>query len=358
MKAVIMAGGEGTRLRAVTGGAPKPLVPLLGRTMLEHVLHLLIKHGFDEVCISLRYRAEEIIRRLPDGGELGIKLQYRVEPEPLGTAGGVKNCADFYGEEDFLVMSADAACDFDLAGLMRVHRERGALATLALHPSPDPLAYGLAVTDADGRIRGFVEKPTWERVVTNLVSTGIYVISPRAMDYVPRGTPFDFARDLFPRLIERGELIRGVEMRGYWRDIGSPASYYRACLDVLEGRVELTPGAAFAAAIAPPGALLSAEPPQGGTADDCAALICPCRDRAGLMRALSEAMLEYGADYSDGLTLTRPRYRLHIAPRRGESAVRVDVSSADAELARAVAVSAAELIAALDTSPDTSTPLP
>lgn len=348
MKAVIMAGGEGTRLRAVTGGAPKPLVPLLGRTMLEHVMLLLKKHGFDEVCVTLRYRAEEIIRRLPDGGEFGIKLQYRVEPQPLGTAGGVKNCEDFYGDEDFLVMSADAACDFDLAGLMRAHRERAALATLALHRAPDPLAYGLVVTDADGRIRGFVEKPTWERVVTNLVSTGIYVISPRAMAQVPRGTPFDFARDLFPRLIARGEALYGVEPRGYWRDIGSPASYYRACLDALEGRLELTPGAAFAAAPTPPrGAALSAEPP-GGTADYCGALVCPCRDRAALMRALSEAMLEYGADYSDGLTLARGEYRLHIAPQRDESALRVDVASHDAELARAVAVSAAEIIAALD----------
>ncbi len=349
MKAVIMAGGEGTRLRAVTGGAPKPLVPLLGRTMLEHVILLLKKHGFDEVCVTLRYRAEDIIRRLPDAGELGVSIRYRVEPQPLGTAGGVKNCEDFYGDEDFLVMSADAACDFDLAALMRAHRERAASATLALHRAPDPLAYGLVVTDGDGRIRGFVEKPTWERVVTNLVSTGIYVISPRAMAQVPRGAAFDFARDLFPLLLARGEALYGVEPRGYWRDIGCPASYYRACLDALEGRLDLTPGAAFAAAPTPTrGGTLSAEPPGGGTADDCGGLICPCRDRAALMRALSEAMVEYGADYSDGLTLARRGYRLHIAPRRDASALRVDVASPDAELARAVALSAAELIAALD----------
>lgn len=348
MKAVIMAGGEGTRLKAVTGATPKPMTPLLGRPMLEHILLLLKREGFTDICMTLKYRPEDIIEYFGSGRDWGVRVQYRVEREARGTAGGVKACADFYGGEDFLVISGDAACDMPLAALMARHRAANAAATLALCRRSEPTSFGLAVTDAQGHIHSFIEKPQWPRVVTNLVSTGIYVISPRAMAQVPRGTPFDFARDLFPRLIARGEALYGVEPRGYWRDIGSPASYYRACLDALEGRLELTPGAAFAAAPTPPrGAALSAEPP-GGTADYCGALVCPCRDRAALMRALSEAMLEYGADYSDGLTLARGEYRLHIAPQRDESALRVDVASHDAELARAVAVSAAEIIAALD----------
>lgn len=351
MKAVIMAGGEGTRLRAVTGGAPKPLVPLLGRSMLEHVILLLKKHGFDEICISLRYRAEEIMRRLPGGDELGVEIHFRVEENALGTAGGVKNCADFYGDEAFLVISADAACDFDLAALMQANRELGALATLALYPSSKPLSYGLVVADSDRRIRAFVEKPTWERVVTDLVSTGIYAISPRAMDYVPDGTACDFARELFPRLLTRGEKLCGIEVSGYWRDIGSPLSYYRACIDALEGRLHITPGAAFSAAISTPNNPsddIDSPLPRIEVSDGGGELICPCRDRAAVMRTLSEALLDYGADYSDGLTLSRSGYRLHIAPMPDKNALCVSVTSPDAELAHSIALSTAKVLAVLN----------
>ena len=159
MKAVIMAGGEGRRLRPVTGGMPKPLVPLLGRPMLEHILLLLKRHGVTEVCCAVRYRAEEILRRFGDGSELGLRLSYRVEAEPLGTAGSVKNCADFIGGEDCLVLSGDAACDFDLTALIEAHRAAGAAATLALCRERAPLRYGLAVTDGEGLVRAFIEKP-------------------------------------------------------------------------------------------------------------------------------------------------------------------------------------------------------
>ena len=204
MKAVIMAGGEGRRLRPVTGDTPKPLAPLLGRPVMEHILRLLAGQGFDTVCAALRYRAEEIMARFGDGSALGLSLQYRVEAEPLGTAGGVKNCANFTGNEDFLVISGDAACDFDLAALVRAHREAGAAATLALYRSAEPLPYGLAVTDGEGLVRAFVEKPGWPQVVTDLVNTGIYVLSPRAMALVPDGKPFDFAKDLFQLLLKQG----------------------------------------------------------------------------------------------------------------------------------------------------------
>ena len=146
-----------------------------------------------------------------DGRLLGLSIQYRVEDRPLGTAGGVKNCADFCGDEDVLVVSGDAACDFDLSALMRRHRESGAAVTIALSRQAVPLRYGLAVTDAEDRVRSFVEKPAWQRVVTDLVNTGIYALSPRALALVPPGRPFDFARDLFPLLLEREELLLAME---------------------------------------------------------------------------------------------------------------------------------------------------
>ncbi len=340
MKAVIMAGGLGTRLRAVTGEAPKPLAPLLGRPLMEHILLLLKKYGFTEVCAAVKYRAQDIMDRFGDGSDLGLRLEYRVEEQALGTAGAVKNCADFYGDEDFLVISADAACDFDLAALMERHRQSRAAVTLALYRHPEPLSYGLAVTDGGDAVRAFIEKPRWSRVVTDLVNTGIYVVSPRAMEPVPSGQAFDFAKDLFPLLMERGELLLGVPMEGYWCDVGAPLPYYRCCVDALEGRLALEPGEAFrteAAADEEPG------PEPGAVCLDCA-----CRSRAGLMGALSEAMLELGADYSDGIRLHGRRYELHISPLSARSAIRIAVSSQDTEFAKELALSAKELAEALD----------
>lgn len=342
MKAVIMAGGEGTRLRPVTGAVPKPMVPLLGRPMLEHIILLLKKHGFTDICAALKYRAEDIQQHFLDGRKLGVNLQYRVEKTALGTAGGVKNCADFYGDDDFLVISGDAACDLDLAALMRAHRARHAAVTLALHKSCTPLSYGLAVTDSENNVRCFIEKPDWARVVTDMVNTGIYIVSPRAMALVPSDTPFDFARDLFPLLLARGDAVLGIPLEGYWCDVGNPLSYYRCCIDALEGRLNITPDAAFARPLQP-----SAANDERHDAD-CECVDCTCRDRAALMHALSEAMLDMGADYSDGIHLTGRAYTLHIAPLSAVSAVRVAVRADNAEFAHSLALSASELIAALN----------
>ena len=339
MKAVIMAGGEGTRLKAVTGDMPKPMVPLLGRPMLEHIINLLKKHGFTDICAALRYRAGDIESYFGDGSRFGVRIRYRVEHEALGTAGGVKNCAGFYGDDDFLVISGDAACDMDLSLLMESHRRSGAAVTIALCRSSEPLSYGLVVTDAEGWIRCFIEKPQWSRVVTDLVNTGIYIISPRVMELVPGGVSFDFAKELFPLLLERGEKLLGVALDGYWCDVGSPLSYYRCCADALEGRLKLDPGEKFRRPPAPE----AAEAPDDGAES----IVCRCRDRAALMGTLSEAMLGMGADYSDGIRLAGSGYRLHISPLSGTSAVRVAVSSQDAEFAHSLAMSAKELIDAL-----------
>ena len=240
MKAVILAGGRGERLSMVTHGkVPKPMAELLGRPALEHIVRHLAACGFTDQCCALGHLPEQIQRYFGDGSAFGVRMEYRVEPGPLGTAGAVKNCAGFTGGEPFLVISGDAACDLDLRRLWRAHRESRALVTMALYPHEAPLAYGLAVTDRRGYIRSFIEKPAWGRVVTDLVNTGIYVLSPEAMAFVPEGAAYDFARDLFPRLLAAGRPMRGVALEGYWRDIGDPGSYYLANLDAWEGRLRL-----------------------------------------------------------------------------------------------------------------------
>lgn len=338
MKAIIMAGGMGTRLRPVSGDMPKPLVPLLGRPIMEHIIRLLKKHGFEDICVSLRYRAGDIINRFGDGSALGVRLQYRVETEPLGTAGGVKSCMDFCGEDDFLVISGDAACDFDLGRLMAEHRNRGAVASLALYRHSEPLQYGLVVTDADAVIHGFVEKPQWPRVVTDFVNTGIYAISPAAMDFVPENMCFDFAKELFPLLLKKGLPMVGIPMEGYWCDIGTPQSYYQCCADALSGRLEIYPGEKF---VSDPQISADNEEADGGTE-------CACKSRAELMGALSELMLDMGADYSDGLHLAGEGYSLHIAPLSQRSAVRIKVDSEDTEFARELTITTKNLIEAID----------
>ena len=318
MKAVIMAGGEGRRLKSITGERPKPMVPLLGRPMMEHILLLLKKHGFDEVCAAVKYRAEDIMRYFGDGSALGVRLEHRVEREALGTAGGVKNCADFCGSDDFLVISGDAACSFDLLQLYRQHQSSGAAVTVALYPDAEPLQYGLVLQDREGYVRHFIEKPDWPRVVTDLGNTGIYIVSPRAMTYVPEDTPFDFANDLFPLLLAADEPILGVPMDGYWCDIGTPRAYYRCCLDVLDGRLSPTP----------PEAPESPDAPAQCT--DPLRRSVPCRDRAHRMRTLSEAMMEAGADFTNGLHVRDGSWELTVRPDAEVSALQVEANTPDA----------------------------
>ena len=338
MKAIILAGGEGTRLKAVTGDTPKPMVPLLGRPLMEYTIRLLKKHGFTEICAAVRYRAEEIMARFGDGRDLGVSLRYRAETEARGTAGAVRRCRDFIGAEDVLIISGDAACDFDLAAPRWRHRDAQAAATLALCRVPEPLRFGLTVTDEAGWIRAFIEKPAWRPVVPDLVHTGIYVLSPQALDAIPADRPFDFARDLFPALLREGQPLLGAALEGYWRDIGTPLSYYQCCVDALEGRLRLPCDPAFQPAEAPPAA---SEDEEGFTLD------CPCRKRAEVMGALSEGLMELRPDYSDGLRLNAASYRLHIAPLSSAPALRICVQAEDTEFARSLAFSARDLIRAL-----------
>lgn len=316
MKAVILAGGEGRRLRPVSGDTPKPMVELVGVPVMERTVRLLRAQGFTELCAALCYRPEVIMDYFGDGERFGVSMQYRVQTEPRGTAGSVLQCADFYGEEDFLVVSGDAVFDFDLAALMERHRAARAAVTMALHPSAEPLQYGLVLLDRESRVRHFVEKPDWGHVVTNLVNTGIYCISPAAMGYVRSDEPQDFAKDLFPTLLASGETILGVPAEGYWCDIGTPRSYYQCSLDVLDGRLATEPIAPEAGEPDPP-------PLQNGR-------VIPCRDRARLMRAASEQFMELGADFSNGLHFTDGAWRIGLRPSAKESSLLLDASSAEA----------------------------
>ena len=318
MKAILLAGGQGRRLRSITGSLPKPMVPLVGVPVLDRLLDLLRRNGFTDVCMTLCYRPEVIQEHCGDGSSYGVHLRYRIETEPRGTAGAVRACSDFYGRDDFLVISGDAACSFDLLQLYRQHQSSGAAVTVALFPDAEPLQYGLVLQDRDGYVRHFIEKPDWPHVVTDLVNTGIYIVSPRAMDYVPEDTPFDFANDLFPLLLAANEPILGVPMDGYWCDIGTPRAYYRCCLDVLDGRLSPTP----------PEAPESPDAPAQCT--DPLRRSVPCRDRAHRMRTLSEAMMEAGADFTNGLHVRDGSWELTVRPDAETSALQVEANTPDA----------------------------
>lgn len=225
MKAVIMAGGEGTRLRPLSLGVPKPMTPLFGRPVMEHIITLLKRHHITDICVTLCYKPQAVMDYFGSGEQLGVQLTYFVEEEPLGTAGSVRNCLSHLGREDFLVISGDCVCDLDLTEAIQAHQERESCATLVLYAHPKPLEYGLVLTDEQGRVQRFVEKPSWGQVVTNMVNTGIYILSPRAMELVPQQGPFDFGKDLFPTLLEQRMPLYGCPLEGYWCDMGDCGAY-------------------------------------------------------------------------------------------------------------------------------------
>ena len=330
MKAVILAGGEGRRLRPVSGDTPKPMVELVGVPVMERTVRLLRAQGFTELCAALCYRPEVIMDYFGDGSRFGVAMQYRVQTEPRGTAGSVLQCADFYGDEDFLIVSGDAVFDFDLTALLERHRAEKAAVTMALHPSAEPLQYGLVLLDRDSRVRHFVEKPDWGHVVTNLVNTGIYCVSPAAMGYVRSDEPQDFARDLFPTLLASGETILGVPVEGYWCDIGTPRSYYQCSLDVLDGRLATEP--------------IEPEQPAPETPPQPNGRVIPCRDRARLMRAASESFLELGADFTDGLHFRDGTWQIRLRPSARDSKLLLEANSPEA------ADAAARLVAFMEQS--------
>ncbi len=234
-----MAGGEGTRLRPLTANQPKPLLPVANRPIMEHVLRLLKRHGFDETVVTVQFLASLVRTYFGDGEDLGMHLSYATEETPLGTAGSVRNAHSALRDDAFLVISGDALTDIDLGALVRAHREAGALVTACLTRVPDPLEFGIVIQREDGRIDRFLEKPTWGQVFSDTVNTGIYVMEPEVFDHVEPGVPVDWSGDVFPRLLEIGAPLYGHVAEGYWEDVGSLDSYVRAHADVLHRRVDV-----------------------------------------------------------------------------------------------------------------------
>ncbi|MGI8534914.1 MAG: sugar phosphate nucleotidyltransferase [Mycobacteriales bacterium] len=239
MKAVVMAGGEGTRLRPMTANQPKPLLPVVNRPIMEHVLRLLRRHGFDETVVTVQFLASLVRTYFGDGEDLGMHLTYATEESPLGTAGSVRNARSALCDDAFLVISGDALTDIDLGALVRAHRRAGALVTVCLTRVPDPLEFGIVIQTEDGRIERFLEKPTWGQVFSDTVNTGIYVMEPEVFDHVAAGQPVDWSGDVFPALLAKGAPLYGHVADGYWEDVGSLDSYVRAHADVLHRRVDV-----------------------------------------------------------------------------------------------------------------------
>ncbi len=239
MKAIILAGGEGTRLRPLSANKPKPMLCLFDRPLLEHIVLLLRGCGFTQLCMTLHYLPRVIQDHFGNGNDFGVSIDYRTETEAAGTAGSVRACADFVGNEDFLVISGDAACSYDLRAMMEKHRLSGADATILVRRSREPSEFGLVLTEDGGVIRGFVEKPGPERVVSDLINTGIYVLSPSVLNEIPEGRSVDFGGELFPRMLKSGRRLRVWESDGYWNDVGSCEAYLATCRDVLDGRFPL-----------------------------------------------------------------------------------------------------------------------
>ena len=238
MNAVVMAGGAGSRLRPLTINRPKPMVPLVNKPVMAHIMDLLRRHGITNVVVTLQYMADLVQDYFGDGSAMGMTINYSIEEVPLGTAGSVKN-AQQYLDETFIVISGDAVTDFDLGAIIEYHKSREAVATLTLYRVPNPLEYGVVIINEDGRIREFQEKPSWGQVISDTVNTGIYVLEPEVLEYFTVGTPFDFSRDLFPMLLEKGEPLYGYVSEGYWCDIGNIQEYMRASNDLLQGHIHL-----------------------------------------------------------------------------------------------------------------------
>ena len=235
MKAIIMAGGEGTRLRPLTCDCPKPMMRLFDKPVMEYSLALLARHGVTEAAVTLGYLPGHIKDYFGDSHS-GVSLSYYTERAPLGTAGGVKNAADFL-TETFCVLSGDGVTDADLTSALKFHREKNSPATIILKRVPDPMAYGLVITSPDGRIIRFMEKPSWDEVVSDTVNTGIYILEPEILSLIDH-TPCDFGRDIFPALAEKGQLY-GFTTDGYWCDIGDVSAYLQVHRDALDGRINL-----------------------------------------------------------------------------------------------------------------------
>lgn len=236
MRAVVLVGGFGTRLRPLTLTTPKQMLPVAGRPMIERVFAHLAAHGIDEAVLSLGYRADAFTSAYPDDVCCGVRLSYAVEPEPLDTAGAVGFASRAAGiDERFVVVNSDVMTDLDLSALVAMHADRGAEGTIALTPVEDPSHFGVVPTDEDGRVVAFVEKPKREDAPTNLINAGFYVLEPAVLDRIPEGARVSIERVTFPAMVADGTLYARPD-DAYWIDVGTPERYLQASLDILDGK--------------------------------------------------------------------------------------------------------------------------
>jgi mannose-1-phosphate guanylyltransferase len=277
MKAILLAGGKGTRLRPLTVHTPKPIVPIFDRPFLYYQLDLLRQlPEIDEVILSLNYQPRRIEEIFGDGDDLGIRIRYVVEPMPLGTAGAVKY-AEQYLSDSVIVFNGDVLTQVDLAAVLKLHRERRAKATIVLTPVENPSAYGLVETDALGNVKRFLEKPSPDQITCDTINAGIYVLEPETFDRIPKDTAWSIERSYFPSLVERGETFVAYIYRGYWIDIGTPEKYLQVHRDIMDGRFSAPPfnGNGSAVRIAPEARLEPGAVVEGPCFVDSGAVVKP-----------------------------------------------------------------------------------
>lgn len=241
MKAILLAGGKGTRLRPLTLHTPKPIVPIFDRPFLQYQIDLLKQvPEIDEVILSLNYQPRRLEETFGDGAGLGLRLRYVVEPSPLGTGGAIRYAAQGI-DDTIVVFNGDVMTAVDVAAVVRRHRERNAVATIVLTPVENPSAYGLVETTPEGAVRRFLEKPSADEITCDTINAGIYVLEPSSFDRIPKDTPYSIERGYFPSLVERGETFVAYVDRGYWIDIGTPEKYLGVHRDIFAGRCPLGP---------------------------------------------------------------------------------------------------------------------
>ena len=239
MKAVVMAGGEGTRLRPLTSSRPKPLVPILNKPCMQHTIELLKRYGITDIVVTLYYLADEIEGYFGDGSELGVNLIYTVEDTPLGTAGSVKKAEEYLKDDTFIIVSGDALTDLDVEKALAFHREKGSVATLILQHVDNPLEFGVVITDDNGRIRRFLEKPSWGEVFSDTVNTGMYILEPSIFEYMQPDKSYDWSQDIFPQILAEEKPMFGYVLGEYWTDVGSLQQYRQAQYEMLGGMTKL-----------------------------------------------------------------------------------------------------------------------
>jgi len=238
MKAVLMAGGFGTRIHPLTINLPKPMIPLVNRPIMAHIVDLLQRHGFDELIFLLYHQPDVIKNYFGDGSEFGLRITYVTPLEDFGTAGAVKAAARHL-DERFLLISGDLLTDFDLGAALRCHERKKAQASIVLTSVPDPLQFGVVITDEQGRITKFLEKPGWGEVFSDTINTGIYILEPEVLDLIPDGENRDWSKDIFPAMLKRGDPLYGCPLAGYWADIGNTDAYLETCQAISHGAIKV-----------------------------------------------------------------------------------------------------------------------